>query len=266
MIEAAIPDFCMQQIANSGQCFRIKELGAGNIWQIAALGQNLKVQRSGDIHIFHCSREEYENIWVDYFDLNRDYGAIKRSILQLRDPYLSAAIAHGSGLRILRQDPWEVTVSFIISQRNSITRIKNIIEKLCASHGNAFPSPSDLSKCSEKFFRNMGLGYRSQYLLDIAKAADSGKFDLEYLRKLTCREAIEYMKRFRGIGEKVANCIALYGLHKLDAFPVDTWIARIIKEQYNGNFDTGKFSAYAGVVQQYMFFFQRHLGKSIRSE
>ncbi|MDR1413600.1 MAG: hypothetical protein LBI56_01520 [Puniceicoccales bacterium] len=266
MIAVEIPDFCVEQIANSGQCFRINRLGTENIWRVVAFGASLLVEKLENSHVFHCSREEYENVWVDYFDVRRNYGAIKKNILKLKDPYLSAAIAYGSGIRILRQDLWEVVVSFIISQRNSIVRIKNTIEKLCSPYGNDFPSPLILAKYDEKMLASIGLGYRSKYLLHIARAVDSGKFDMKYLRNLNCREAIDYMKQFSGIGDKVANCIALYGLHKLDAFPVDTWIARTVERQYGGNFSTENFPAYAGVVQQYMFFFRRHLGKSVHRQ
>jgi N-glycosylase/DNA lyase len=131
------------------------------------------------------------------------------------------------------------------------------VEKLCAPHGNAFPSPHVLARYDEKFFEDMGLGYRAKYLLDIARAADGGDFDMEHLKRLDSGEAVAYATRFRGIGEKVANCIALYGLHRLDAFPVDTWVAQAIESQYGGRFPIEKFSPYAGIVQQYVFFYQR---------
>ncbi|MDR3273920.1 MAG: hypothetical protein LBS87_01105 [Puniceicoccales bacterium] len=260
MIEIKNHDFSIGQIANSGQCFRINRLGAGNIWQVAALGKVLKIQQTSEFtHTFHCSSEDYRNIWENYFDLRGDYGEIKKSILKFNDLYLNGAVKYGFGLRILRQDVWEVAVSFIISQRNNIPRIKNTIEKLCAPHGGLFPSPQALVKYTEESLRSIGLGYRAKYLAELAKAADSGKFDIEHLRTLGYEEAIKYVKRFNGIGEKVANCIALYGLHKLGAFPVDTWMRRIIDGQYNGKFDIERFPGYAGVVQQYMFFYQRSL-------
>jgi N-glycosylase/DNA lyase len=267
-VEIKNPDFSIEQVANSGQCFRISRIGPGNVWRVVALGRGVKIQRVDKItHIFHCSLDEYEAVWADYFDFERDYGEIKNFIRGTNDPYLNGAIECGFGLRILRQDLWEVMVSFIISQRNSIPRIKNIIKKLCAPHGDAFPSPQILAKCDEKFFRDMGLGYRARYLAEVARAVDGGTCDVEFLKTLSCEEAVKYLKRLDGVGEKVANCIALYGLHKLEAFPVDTWIRRIVKKQYGGNFDAKTLSPYAGVIQQYMFFYQRTLEKqdSIRN-
>ncbi|MDR0595240.1 MAG: hypothetical protein LBF94_00875 [Puniceicoccales bacterium] len=262
MIEIKNYDFSIEQIANSGQCFRINKLKSKNIWQVVALGKILNIRpMSKNTHLFFCSSEEYQNVWKDYFDFKRDYGEIKKFILKVSDPYLNDAVKHGFGLRILRQDPWEVTVSFIISQRNNILRIRNTIEKLCTPHGKVFPAPQILAKYTEEDFRAIGLGYRAKYLLNIAKAVDSGEFDVKYLRTLSYADAIKYLKRFNGIGDKVANCIALYGLHKLEAFPMDVWMRRIIGEQYGGNFDIKRFPGYAGIVQQYMFFYERSIKK-----
>ncbi|MDR2629124.1 MAG: hypothetical protein LBC30_04010 [Puniceicoccales bacterium] len=260
MIEVRNVDFCIEQIANSGQCFRINKLGTADIWQVVAFGKVLAVRRVGrNISVFHCSPEEFQSIWVDYFDLRRDYGMIKNLILTAGDPFLCNAVSYGSGLRILHQDLWEVIVSFIISQRNSIPRIKSTIEKLCAPYAYEFPSPLILSQYDEKDFCNLGLGYRARYLMDIAENVQAGTFDMEHLKTLSFGEAVAYLKNFNGIGEKVANCIALYGLHKLEAFPIDTWISRIIRNRYGGNFDTKNFSSCAGAIQQYMFFYQRSL-------
>jgi N-glycosylase/DNA lyase len=235
VVEVKNHDFSIEQVANSGQCFRISKIDEKNVWKVVAFGRALKIQQMDEItHIFHCSLEEYEAIWADYFDFRRDYGEIKNSIRGANDPYLSAAIECGFGLRILRQDVWEVMVSFIISQRNSIPRIKNTIEKLCVPYGDTFPSPQILAKCGEKFFRGMGLGYRAKYLVEVARDVDSGTCDVEFLKTLSCKEAVKYLKHLDGVGEKVANCIALYGLHKLEAFPVDTWIRRIVEKQYGG--------------------------------
>jgi N-glycosylase/DNA lyase len=253
-------DFCIEQIARSGQCFRINRLDTENLWQVVAFGKLLKIQWMDEsTHIFHCPLEEYQDIWVDYFDLGRDYGEIKKFILSMEDPYLTNAVEYGFGLRILRQDPWETIVSFLISQRNSITRIKRLIEKICLPYGNVFPTPSILAGYSEEDFRTIGLGYRAKYLVAISGAVNNSKLDIEYLRKLDYEASIKYLKNFNGIGPKVANCIALYGLQKFEAFPMDTWIRRIIERQYGGKFDIKRLSQYAGIVQQYMFFYQREL-------
>ncbi|MDR3030846.1 MAG: hypothetical protein LBU35_00470 [Holosporales bacterium] len=258
-MEVKIADFDIGQIANSGQCFRINKLDS-QCWEVIAFGKRLIIKYiKGDNYIFDCSLEEYKTIWEDYFDVKRDYEKIKNEIIKTNDPYLIAAVKYGSGIRILKQDLWEVIVSFIISQRNNVPRIKNTITKLCAPYKNDFPSADILSKYEEADFKNIGLGYRAIYLKDISNLISAGKFDLEKLKKMEYQEALEYLKRFRGIGEKVANCIALFGLHKIEAFPIDIWIKHIIEKQYNGNFDIKRFESYAGIVQQYMFYYQRSL-------
>jgi N-glycosylase/DNA lyase len=236
-----------------------------DVWQATAFGRRLRIRRE-EIHdfVFECSREEFDKIWFDYFDMQRDYSKIKENIRSVGDPYLTAAVDYGYGIRILKQDLWETAVTFIISQQNNIRRIKSIVERLCEPYGNQFPAPDRLAQYTENDFLALGLGYRAKYLKDIAEAVVSGDLDFHKLQKMNCADAICYLMRFLGIGNKVANCIALFGLHKIEAFPVDVWIKRIIDERYGGNFDVQRFSGYAGIVQQYMFFYQR--GVSVSQE
>lgn len=257
-----IDNFNIEQIANSGQCFRMNQDKSG-FWNLKAFGKNLKIFQIDDDnnYEFNCSDLEFKEIWFDYFDLSRDYQKIKNIILDTGDQYLIAASKYGYGIRILQQDAWETTVSFIISQRNSITRIKNIIAKLCENLEDEFPTPHILASYSEKDLQQFGLGYRAKYLKDIAEAVLSGKLDFEKLKSLEYKCAVSYLKNFNGIGDKVADCIALFGLHKVEAFPIDTWIQYIINTHYNGHFNTDQFYGCAGIIQQYMFFYQKHLGK-----
>jgi N-glycosylase/DNA lyase len=212
--------------------------------------------------IFECSPEEFRRIWFDYFDMGRDYGKIKANIRAIGDPYLMAAVDYGYGIRILRQELWETIVTFLISQQNNIPRIKKTVVKLCQPYDGRFPTPALLSQCTEDDFLALGLGYRTQYLQNIVKAAMEGNLNLQKLKTMNSFDAINFLKSFKGIGNKVANCIALFGLHKVDAFPIDVWIKRIIDEQYSGNFDKTRFSEYAGIVQQYMFFYRRNFNET----
>lgn len=257
MIKKVINDFSIEQIANSGQCFRLNQISEKNTWQVIALGKILKIRqapRSEEVY-FNCSEEEFESIWTEYFDLKRDYGVIKDLIISQKDPYLEAAVCYGYGLRMLKQDLWEMIISAITSQQNNISRIKQLIEKLCNPF---FPSAAELASHSEEFFKNLGFGYRAKYILKVARAVENGSLDLKILRQLSCSEAVKYLKIFPGIGEKVANCIALFGLHLVEAFPVDVWIKRIMDTRYRGRFDTSRFEGFAGIVQQYMFYYERN--------
>lgn len=263
MLIEHIADFNIEQIADSGQCFRMDKIENGR-WRVRAFNRELEITQRLDEVCFDCSQEEYDAVWKDYFDMSRDYCAIKSAILATGDEYLSAAVKFGYGLRVLRQDLWETLVSFIISQRNNIPRIKSTIFKLCRGSVN-FPSAAELAEFSDEELKSCGLGYRAKYVKDIAQNVCNGKFDLEKLRNLDYAQAIDYLKTQNGVGNKVANCVALFGLHKTEAFPIDVWIRRIIDTHYNGHFDTSRFTGYAGIVQQYMFYYERAKGRSYPS-
>lgn len=257
MIEIRSDDFNIAQIANSGQCFRIFEQSKG-IWEAVAFGRSLKIHVKDDnTHVFECDTEEYNKLWRNYFDMQRNYGKIKAKIRAVGDPYLTSAVNFGYGMRILNQDLWEVIVSFIVSQQNNISRIRGIIKRLCTPYGLRFPAPQELAIFSEDDLMKIGLGYRARYVRNIAIAATEGSLNFSELRKMSYHDAVVYLKKFDGIGDKVANCIALFGLRKLEAFPVDVWIKRILQQQYKGTFDTTRFPGYVGLVQQYMFYYER---------
>ena len=265
MIKISSPDFNIEQIADSGQCFRMFDEGNG-CWRIFSMNKFLKIQKiSEHEYIFECSEDEYKKIWSEYFDMHTNYSAIKNHIRAFGDPFLNSAIDYGYGIRILKQDPWETIVTFLISQQNNIPRIKKIIFGLCETNNSKFPTPEDLKNYTEKDFENLGFGYRAEYMTKIVAETLCGCLDLKKLKTLTCEDSVKFLKTFRGIGEKVASCIALYGLHHLQAFPVDVWIKRTIDTRYNGNFALLKSSPYAGVIQQYMFFYERNLKKNSTS-
>ena len=245
-------DFSIKQIANSGQCFRMKQINQ-QTWLVKHLCYQLKITELGNnIFEFDCSEQDYNNIWIQYFDLNADYSNFKSKILESQDRYLISAMQYGAGIRILRQDLFEMIISFIISQRNNIRRISNIIKKLCDNQ--QFLSCENLKQYSLGDLRKIGLGYRAEYIFDFVHS----NFDIEYLKTLSYKPAIQYLCTIRGVGEKVANCISLFGLHHLCAFPKDVWINGIIQKYYNGNFDQSKFYEFAGLVQQYMFHYERN--------
>ncbi|MDR1597891.1 MAG: hypothetical protein LBR89_03060 [Holosporales bacterium] len=276
---------------------RVRANKSSQLWKVCALDKVLFIQENADniiqenadnlikgnanniiqkdannTHIFYCTDEEYKNIWTDYFDLNKDYSAIKKRILSLNDAYLTRAVQHGWGLRILRQSAWEATVSFIISQRNNIPRIRMLIERLCWSGIGGecicgggcgggcgcerFPSAEMLAARPLTDFTALGLGYRASYVRDAATSVASGRICLDEARRMCTADAIEYLMQLNGVGSKVAHCIALFGLHKIDAFPRDVWINRIIDREYGGYFDVTY--DIAGIIQQYMFFYERN--------
>ena len=168
------------------------------------------------------------------------------------------------GIRILWQDPWETMASFIISQRNNIPRIKATIERICEKWGNpipykggvvyTFPRPEVIAYADPAELETAGAYYRAEYLIEAAKN-HQGRVDAWAAKDQ--QEAFKILTGFHGIGPKVANCICLFGLHFTGAFPKDTWISRIEEEHYNGAFPYWKYPGTAGIMQQYMFYYER---------
>ena len=248
-------DFSIEQIALSGQCFCVYKIDS-DTWTIYHKKNKLSIkQLSKNKYEFDCDQTDWNTIWFYYFDLGTDYSKIKRLILTSNDVYLKKAVKFGAGLRILRQDLFEAIICFIISQNNNISRITKIVRSLCNPY---FPDISDLYKYSITDWQALGVGYRSIYLYEIVQKIYIGQFDLEKLKQMSCSNAIAYLKTLKGIGNKVANCIALFGLHHINAFPRDVWINLIIEKHYNGNFPFDLYDGFLGIVQQYMFYYERN--------
>jgi N-glycosylase/DNA lyase len=253
----------LDKIADSGQCFRWEKTGSGSY--VIPSGRNTLIVRQAapDTIEADCSPEEWKRYWATYFDAGTDYEAIVKSI-DPSDSYLTAAAEAAHGIRILKQEPWETIASFIISQNNNIPRIKASIQKLCAVFGH-FPSASDIILCSPKVLSKLGLGYRDEYLwkaameyIDEEPSFLDGWFEPDRQRHgTTYEEERAYFLTYKGIGEKVADCICLYGYGHKEAFPMDVWMKRIVVQHYRGSFPVEKYQPYAGVMQQFMFYYER---------
>ena len=255
MYTTQIDHMNLHQIANSGQCFRWQQIN-DNTYKIPAFGKELTISQDGNTFILSCDENEWNSLWRNYFDLDTDYNEVENIIMESNDDFLKAAYEFGSGIRILRQDLWEVIISFIISQNNNIPRIKKSIEKLCNETDGRFPDYIDLismSCCNT--LSKMGLGYRDKYLLNIIPWwIAKGKY-INWESLSNGKSKSELMK-IKGIGNKVADCICLFGLHHLDAFPIDTHIKKILDREYNGEIPSWAESKYAGLFQQYIFYYE----------
>ena len=257
-------DFSLPETLDCGQAFRWKKLPDGSFFGVARGRACHIAQTAGEVRILGGA-EDFETVWRGYFDLDRDYGEIKRRLSS--DPVLARAVAHAPGVRLLRQEPWEALCSFIISQCNNIPRIKGIVEKLCALYGEpveapwgearAFPAAERVAELEEIDLAPLHAGYRAPYILAAARAVAAGELDLEKTGLLPCTEARAELKKLNGVGDKVANCVVLFGLHQLDAFPVDVWIKRALAENMPEGFEPSSLGKYAGLAQQYMFYHAR---------
>ena len=259
-----------------GQCFRwdavtdTQSTDKQSVYIGVAMGKAARLWCKNDSVFISCSAEDYEAVWRDYFDIDRDYGAIFREIASV-DPFMEKAVEFGRGIRIIRQDKWEALCSFIISQNNNIPRIKKIIASLCKKFGDeikfeektfhTFPPASRIAELTAEELASIRCGYRAEYIIAAAKAVVSGGINLEALAQKTASESRAALKKICGVGDKVADCVLLFGLHMLDVFPRDVWINRAIKQIYGSDFDPGIFGPYAGIAQQCIFFYYRSFGQ-----
>lgn len=267
MIKISSEYLDMRKIADSGQVFRFNKTDDGS-YDLIANNKHLRIQKlidNKDINTYEldCSEEDYNKIWKDYFDMDTDY-SIYTDDLDENDVYLQKACEYSKGIRILRQDKWEMLISFIISQRKSIPAIKSSIEKMAVNLGEeiddriyAFPKPQEILSADDTVLETCGLGYRLPYIRAAARDVIENGVDLYDSDNLSDEELLEKLKEFKGVGVKVANCVLLFGYHRIGAFPIDVWVEKILNNHYDGTFPMERYKGYAGVLQQYMFFYER---------
>ena len=262
-------DFDLVKIFTCGQCFRWNEEEDGAFTGVA-MGKAARIAKMPEGIEISGTREDFESVWLDYFDLRRDYRSLREKICV--DDYLRSASDFGAGIRILNQDRWETLCSFIISQCNNIPRIKKIVETMCRLFGEpvdfmgetkwSFPSAERVAALSEEELAPLRSGYRAAYIIAAAKAVASGEIDLDGLAAGDIGAARKTLKSLPGIGDKVADCVLLFSLRMPGAFPIDVWMKKAIAEHYPNGFDPAVFGNNAGLAQQYMFYYQRSGGKS----
>ena len=265
MIKKEIEHFSISQICDSGQCFRMEKIKE-HIYSVIALDRYMEIEQNGKECTFFCDEDEYENFWKSYFDLGMDYSKYIEKI-NPNDRYLNEAVNFGYGIRILHQDLWEMIVSFLISQQNNITRIRRCIQNICEKYGEekrnfkgkmyyAFPTPQSLASLGEDDLKECNLGYRSKYVVRTAKSIVEGEVDLEKIKTLPYKKAKEELLKLFGVGVKVADCICLFALHHLEAFPIDTHISQALEKHYKRGFPKRRYKGCEGVMQQYIFYYE----------
>ncbi len=194
---------------------------------------------------------------------------MRQRINRKQDPFLWKAAEYEKGIRILRQDPWEMLITFIISQNRNIPAIRSSVELLSTMCGDrridrrgmeyhVFPRPSQIVAISNEGLSDCRLGYRCQYVRAAAEAVSDGTINLDHLKQANDTATMRALTGLFGVGPKVASCVSLFGLHHTDAFPVDVWMKRILAEQYPNGYPYERYSPYNGIYQQYMFAFYRH--------
>lgn len=237
-----------------------------------------------------CDSRDWQEVWQDYFDLGRNYADLrKRAGEKQKDCFVAKAMECGCGLRVLHQDPWEMLVTFIISQRKNIPAISGAVELLAQRYGHtirsgrekpysieppeaenpnsvtpafgvvySFPTAEELECASETDLRNCGLGYRAAYVRDAVEKVLSGELDLGAAAAYEDEKLFQELMKVHGVGKKVADCVCLFGYSRSSRAPVDVWIARAIQEECQGRNPFPDYGEDAGIIQQYIFYYQKH--------
>lgn len=276
--------FRVKDVFDCGQCFRWNEELDKSYTGI--FGKNvLNVKQEPDeegykITFTGVCNGNIEDICKNYFDLNRDYEEIKNKLSKI-DEFMAQSISYGEGIRILNQDLWEMIISFIISANNNIPRIKGIIERMSKKYGEeiefrgkkyyTFPTIEALKNVSKEELRTLGMGFRDKYIYETTKIIAEKQVDLESLKNKETKQAREELLKLNGVGPKVADCILLFStLKRLDVFPIDVWVRRVMNDLYIHNEDETKvskkqienlakekFGELEGIAQQYLFYWRR---------
>lgn len=267
-----LQDFKLSQTLECGQCFHFSKINEEEYY-IAALNILLHVRQDENMLIFYgIPIDEVKSVWIKYFDLDRDYSAIKNKLMSMDDK-LNPAINAMWGVRILNQNFFETLISFIISQNQQIPRIKQIVANISEACGTklsdsmySFPDAGAILSIGEEGVKACKAGFRSAYIIDACEKFENGLLDEEKLRSMSYDECITALKQVKGVGDKVANCVALFSLGHRSAFPVDVWIKRIMESIYFEEettvsviqeFANKHFGEYGGYAQQYLFYYGR---------
>jgi len=252
------PDFDLDNTLDCGQAFRWKKFsGDYECTYIGTfLNDSLKISqvKKGEFIFHDVSEDDFKNKWFEYFDFGTDYSELKKMFSE--DETLAKACQYAGGIRLLKQNPWECLISFIISQNNNIPRIKGIIERLCGNYSGRFPNPCELAEETPESLSYLRSGFRARYICDASERVESGEIDLQETAVMPIDEARKNLKKIVGVGDKVAECVLLFGMYRTEAFPKDVWIKRVLEEYYPNGFPEF-LKDYAGIAQQYLFHYMR---------
>lgn len=260
-------DFDLAKISSCGQCFRVKIFDDGT-YRFITEDYIIYIRKTGEnTYEVSCGAKEWDEIWRIYFDLGRNYRKLREKESK-KHPFVQEAIECGRGLRVLRQSPWEMLVTFIISQRKSIPAIAKAVETLAEKYGHtieteyesvrAFPTPEELQGITEDELRECKLGYRARYVSDAVDKVASGTLDLGAIADYEDKRLFQELLTVYGVGRKVADCVCLFGYGRTARAPVDVWIGRAIQEECGGKDPFPLFERYAGIIQQYIFYYEKN--------
>ena len=272
-------DINIRETINSGQVFLWENYK--NTWFMID-GHDIIMARQTPFEV-----QTFSKMAKKFFREDDNYEKILKNIT--KDKIVKKATKRYTRLRVIRQDPFQCCISFIISSNSNIPNIRMRLQKLCRKFGTKvrfekrefflFPRPERLANATLQDLQECKLGYRSKYVLDTSRAVASGEIDFDELKKADYQEGKELLLKLPGIGDKVADCVLLFSLEKLEAFPLDTWIVKILQKYYSDNFCMDKktiskkryenihqnvldhFGKYAGYSQQFLYKMERDLNE-----
>lgn len=266
--------FSVYRTFDCGQCFRFDPVQKTDFkYEVEGIAFskhiNFAEDDEGCLYV-KSSREDFDNIWRNFLSLDEDYEKINEAILtsplESGAEHMKRAAELSRGIRILRQDRFEALISFIVSQNNNIPRIKKIIAELCRRFGEkidggyAFPTPEALAEAGETAIFDVKCGFRAKYIADASEKVASGEIDLEAVAsKEGYDDAADILMSIKGVGPKVAACTLLFGFGRIEAFPIDVWIKRVIEKRFPTGLDPKVFGNFAGIAQQYLFYSERYI-------
>ncbi|HCC08330.1 MAG TPA: 8-oxoguanine DNA glycosylase [Clostridiales bacterium] len=268
--------FDIDETLDSGQCFRYEQIGESE-YIVVAYRRILRIKQENEtLTLYNTTLEEYEKIWHKYFSFDEDYENIK-NILSGKDEIIREAINYAPGVRILKQDLWEMIITFILSANNNIKRIKQGVLQISEKYGEfiaevngvkyySFPTSELLSKATVLELHELKIGFRDKYIVDACSKVASSEVDFENLANMSTDEAKKELLKIKGIGNKVADCILLFGLHRYEVFPTDTWIKKVmislyikkdVKIEEITKYALEHFGENSSYAQQYLFHYAR---------
>jgi len=273
MLKLKVQNFCLDSSINSGQFFRYNKIG--DFYYIVLIDRVVKLKlEDGYLIIYSSNYNNLEDLIVEFFDLNTDYNKINKKLIEI-DSNLKYIVDSCINFKILKMEPFETLVSYVISQNNSVNNIKNIVNKLSINYGEKilfenneyylFPTFDSIKDITLEELKNLKLGFRSNYVYELLNNIKTNKLDLDYIYSLNTIDAMNYLILNKGIGKKVASCVLLFAYKRYDVFPIDTWVKKIMGELFNisnekkiEEFIKENYKEYSGIIIQYLFNYKRN--------
>ena len=269
-----VNNFNLKDTVTCGQIFRFEELDDSS-YDIILTDRVINIKQENDNLIINSSNmNNIEEVIRNYFDLDYDYESINNKLLKI-DINNKEIIDSCYGLKMINEPRLEVIISYILSSNNRVPQIKSALDNISKTYGQKvifnnkeyylFPSLEELSKCDIETLRSCKTGFRDKYIYEFINKVKNKEFDINSIDNMNSEEALDYLMTLNGIGEKVASCILLFGYHRFDVFPIDTWVKKYMKDKYNiegidniRKFTYDKYKKLSGIAIQYMFHYKRN--------